>query len=461
MHRVTINIEDLFNLESAVIYNPDDYKPCKHVVIDSRKVTSGSIFVAIKGDSLDGHNFVYEAVKNGCSAIIINQNKLNQFDKINTTIVTVKDTTKAYGDLAAVWRKKLTAVIISLTGSNGKTTTKELIYSLLSGKYKVNKSIANNNNHIGVPLTLFDSSEKHEAVVLEHGTNHFNEIEYTAAIAKPDIALITNIGDSHLEYLVDREGVYKEKSALLKHTMSIGGKIILNSDDVLLKKNIKKYKNVITYGFKGQPDVKGNIDSYTEIGQPKLSVTYKNKVINIILPLLGKTNASNFLAAVTVAFLMGMTKKEILSAVKNIIPVKGRLNYVDNNVNMLISDEYNSNPDSMKAAVDLLGRIKKYKKKILIVGDMFELGKNSAKYHADLANIISPNKNLLVLSIGKHMKYFHERLNERNISCEHFTRRDQLKKYINGKDLGDSVILVKGSRGMKMEEFADVIRSRD
>ena len=460
MSRVTINIEDLFELENAVIYNPDIFKPCKHVVIDSRYIKPDSLFVAIKGASLDGHDFVFEAVKNGCSAIVINQNQLDKYDKINTTIVTVKDTTKAYGYLAAVWRKKLNATIISLTGSNGKTTTKELIYSLLSAKYKTNKSIANNNNHIGVPLTLFDSNEKHETVVIEHGTNHFNEIEYTAAIAKPDIALITNIGDSHLEYLLNREGVHKEKSALLIHTSSNGGQILLNTDDAFLKKDVKKYKNIFTYGFNGKPDIKGKIEGYTEIGQPKILITYKNKSINITLPLLGKANAINFLAAVSVALLMGMTKKEIISAVNNIQLVKGRLEYVDNNVNMLISDVYNSNPDSMKAAVDLLSKIKKYKNKILIVGDMYELGKDSVKYHEELVEVVKPNKNLRVLTIGKYMRYFHKKIINKNISGKHFNRRDQLTKFLETMELGNAVILVKGSRGMKMEEFAEVIRRR-
>ncbi len=164
------------------------------------------MFIAIKGKRFDGHSFVRSAVKNGASVLLINRKRINEFDDIDLPIITVKNTTKALGEIAKLWRKKLNAKIIGLTGSNGKTSTKDMLAALLNEKYKVNKTESNNNNHIGVPLTILATNEKHDVLVAELGTNHFGEIEYSAKILQPDLALITNIGDSHLEYLKNRKG---------------------------------------------------------------------------------------------------------------------------------------------------------------------------------------------------------------------------------------------------------------
>ena len=201
MKKLCLTIEDFFKLKSAVLYDADKIIPVTRITIDSRDVPLGSLFVAIKGEKYDGHDFVVDAVNKGASVVLINIDKLGSFDKVSVPIVTVKDTTLALGELAAFWRKKLKTKIIGITGSAGKTTTKEMIFTLLSGKYKVNKTLGNNNNHIGVPLTIFSTLNHHEYLVLELGTNHFGEINYTAEIAKPDYAVITNIGDSHLEFL--------------------------------------------------------------------------------------------------------------------------------------------------------------------------------------------------------------------------------------------------------------------
>ncbi len=460
MNKVRINIEDLFELDSAVIYNPDVFKSSGHVSIDSRTIKKNSIFVAIKGEKLDGHKFVHEVVKKGASAVIINKSKLRLFDGVNSTIVTVKDTTKSFGQLANIWRKKLSAKVISLTGSNGKTTTKEIISTLLSEKFITNKSIANNNNHIGVPLTIFSASEKDQALVLEHGTNHFGEIEYTAKIAQPDIALITNIGDSHLEFLKDREGVFNEKSVLFDYVDNVKGKILLNTDDPFLNKIKRKYENVVTYGFKGSPDIKGRIEGYCDDGKLIMSVLYKKINLKVVLPLLSEANARNFLAACAVAILAGLNKKDILRGTKKLKPAKDRLDYVDNNVNMLISDVYNSNPDSMKVALELMKRIKKYKNKIFIAGDMFELGKESRRLHRELACCFSGIKNLRVLTIGKNMKYLSDELIKEKIDAKHFSNREKMKVYLEKIDQENTVALVKGSRGMKMEEFVEIMRRR-
>ncbi len=240
-----INLNDIFNLKDSVIYNPDSFKSVTHVSIDSRSLKKNSLYVAIKGNKYDGHNFIEDALANGASAVLINKNKLKTLPDINCTIITVPNTIMAYGELAKIFRDKFTGQIISLTGSNGKTTTKEILATILNEKFGVVKTLANDNNHIGIPKTIFTIKNKTEKVVLEHGTNHFGEIEYTSDIASPDIALITNIADSHLEYLKNREGVYKEKSFLFKSTLQKGGTIFVNTDDEILKNETRKIKNKI------------------------------------------------------------------------------------------------------------------------------------------------------------------------------------------------------------------------
>ncbi|MHB8907223.1 MAG: UDP-N-acetylmuramoyl-tripeptide--D-alanyl-D-alanine ligase, partial [Melioribacteraceae bacterium] len=305
MGKVKITIEDLFNIPSAEIYNPDAYKSLSKVEIDSRKVKKGSLFVAIKGEKFDGHDFVKDALKKGVAAVIIDSKKFKKFSSLEIPVITVNDTTKAFGELAKIWRNKLSAKVISITGSNGKTTVKEMTAALLAEKYNVIKTEANNNNHIGVPLTILSADEKCEVLILEQGTNHFGEIPYSAKISQPDLSLITNIGDAHLEFLKSQEGIFKEKSALYDETNKHGGTVFLNMDDQIISKKAGQYKSKITYGFKGKVDVKGKIAGYTADGRTEILITYKDKKIKTVLPLYGESNAKNFLAASAIALKLG------------------------------------------------------------------------------------------------------------------------------------------------------------
>lgn len=456
-----LTLSEIFEIPTAVIYDPDKFTSVSSVVIDSRKVEKGSLFVAVKGERFDGHDFVKEAVQLGATAVVIEKRKLRRYDELSVPIICVHDTTKALGDLASVWRNKLKAKVISLTGSNGKTSVKDFLKTLLSEKYKVFATEYNNNNHIGVPLTIFSANEKTEMLVLEHGTNHFGEIKYTADIAQPDVAFITNIGDSHLEYLVDRQGVLKEKAALLNVAADRGGTILVNSDDALIKKYAAgMYANKITYGFKGKPDIKGKILSYDDLGKAKILIVDSKRKIDFTLPLPGEANAKNILSAVAASLTAGLTKKEIINGIKKIKAVKGRLNLIEHGAGLLIDDTYNSNPNSVKAAVEVLRRIKKPKRRVLILGDMFELGKNAQEIHVSLAEEVKKLTRAELLCIGKNMKYLAEAVKDK-AEAKHFRTRESLKKYLRKNDYSDAVVLVKGSRGMKMEEFVEVLREKD
>ncbi len=459
MSKLNITIEDLFEIPASEILNPDSFKEALNVSADSRNILRDSIFVAIKGESFDGHDFVEEAAKKGATAVVINRSEIDRFDNIDITIVTVDDTTLAFGHLASIWRNKLKAKIVSVTGSNGKTSTKEMLASVLAEKYKVSKTTANNNNHIGVPLTILGADEKCGVLVLEQGTNHFGEIEYSAKISRPDFALITNIGDSHLEFLINREGVYREKAALFTETIKNKGICFVNTDDPVIKKNASKIKNKITFGFTGRPDVKGEILGYTSDGKPIISVTHKKYEIALVLPVYGASNAKNFLAVCAVAFKLGLTPAHILEGAEKLKDTKGRLQASKHNGFILFDDTYNSNPASVEAGVEVLDNITCYDNKLIILGDMLELGKKEEKLHKDLYKVVPNRKNYTVLTIGPLMKNLSASL-KKNINRKHFESRDELKSFLRKYDFTGSAVLVKGSRGMKMEEFVNTITGR-
>ncbi len=452
-----ITLEDIFNIQTAVIYYPDRYRSVTSVSIDTRTIKNNSIYVAIKGKAFDGHDFVDEAIDKGAKAIVVSNRKLNRFEHVEIPIISVRNTLDAYAELARIWRGKQSAKVISLTGSNGKTTTKEMIAHLLSSKYKVHKTTANNNNQIGVPLTILSAPKNVDFIVLEHGTNHFGEIEYTARVANPDFSLITNIGNSHTQYLKNKEKILEEKSALFNHTKK-DGLIFINNDDPYLKSIKSSYKNVITYGFKGRDNVKGS-RKVGKNGFEEIDVVGLGKEYSLKLPLLGESNSKNLLAAISICLKIGIPKKNLLTAVKSLQQIKGRLEIKDSKSFTVIDDTYNSNPESVMSAINVLDEFKKRAKKIVILGDMFELGEQTDEAHKQVGITLNSTNINTVLTIGKNSKLIFEKVNNKK-EKRHFKNRKSLYSYLEKLELNDSVVLVKGSRGMKMEEFVNLLVSR-
>ena len=461
---MTLNIDDLFGLPTATIYNPDDLKPVDKVVIDSKKTKKSSLFIAIKGKRFDGHDFVRDAVKNGAYAVVISKRKLSEFDDVNIPIITVQDTLKALGNIAGMWRRKLAGItnvkVVGLTGSSGKTTVKEMLATLLSEKYSVQKTVSNNNNNIGVPLTVLSTNEKHDILVAEVGTNHFGEIKYSADILQPDYSLITNIGDSHLEFLKNRKGVLKEKLALFDSTKRNSGRVFINYDDPLLKESSKKYKNKISYGFNPCAGIKGKILNYDNEGNSTVEIKFNNKKYVQTLPLPGKLSAQNYLAAAAVALKLGLNKKQLETGTKKLSVPDKRINIRHFKNFTLIDDSYNANPDSVKAVIEMVGRMSPAKRKVLILGDMLELGKNKLSLHKSLSSSIIKNKVDELYTIGSGMKVLSDALKNKKLIARHFRTRKSLSDFIKKYELNNSIILVKGSRGMKMEEFTKIISDR-
>lgn len=450
MSNIHINIEQLFEIPGAEIYEPDNFEQATGVSTDTRKIKSGEIYFALKGENFDGHDFVKNAVEKGASAVVINEDQLEKFDDTDTVIVTVPDTVKAYGDLAAIYRMSLPTKIIGITGSNGKTTTKEILASLLSLKYKVVKTEANDNNHIGVPKTILSCGNDVDFLVIELGTNHFGEIPYTAVIAKPDFAIITNIGESHIEYLKDRNGVLEEKSALFTETLNGGGRIFVNTDDDLLNSKYGKNPNAVTFGSKSGRMIY-EIAGHRADGRPKVKITYGDRTIISGVPLWSDSNVKNLAAAVVVAFECGLTDMDIEKGIASLKPYKGRLNVIEKEDFIVIDDTYNANPASMESALKVLGDINKYENKVVFLGDMFELGEFAVKHHKYLAALILQANVQEVYLAGNLMQHTFEEFSGKDRFVKHFHTSDEMADFATDYNKSNKTILVKGSRGMKME----------
>jgi len=457
MSSISLNLEDFFNLPTAVIYNPDGFRTVTSVTIDSRNVRKHSAFIAIKGENFDGHSFVKNAVRSGSKVIVINEKKYRKYDNVRATIITVKDTTKALGDLANIWRKKTNTKIIGITGSSGKTTTKEMLATILREKYKVNKTKANYNNHIGVPLTILDTSAKNNFLVLELGTNHFGEIEYLSKVSEPDYAIITNIGNSHLEFLKNKRGVLKEKSALFRITDENDGLVFINNDDALLKNSAKKFSKKITYGFCKGSTIKGRSLGLTKDGSEIINIKKGNRNYKISLSFYGEHNKNNFLSAAAVAIELGITKSQLQNGINKYKPAGKRFNIKKIKNSILIDDTYNANPDSTSIAIKTMSDFWKDKNKIVVFGDMLELGKDSIKLHQKLSSVLVKEKVNELITVGKYTKHLNKKLEGSKILTKHFSKKENMIKYLEEKDFDNSIVLVKGSRGMKMEQYFKII----
>jgi len=417
------------------------------VSIDSRKIKRGEVFIAIKGDNFDGHNFIPAALKNGAGCIIA-QRKPEGFSGVS--FIQVQDTIKALGEIAHFNRSRFNAVVIAITGSNGKTTTKDMAAWVLSRKFKVLSSEGTKNNHIGLPLTLLKLNKTHEIAVLELGTNHFFEINYLSGIAAPNIGVITNIGPSHLKYLKDLKGVFREKSDLIRN-LSKPKIAILNADDKYLNKELAKHDGrlfKVGIGINNKSDFTASAIRYLP-DKYKFSVNHR---LGFALNSLGYYNIYNGLVAVALARIFGMTYPEISSALFAFKPPYGRLNLISKKGIRFIDDTYNSNPLSLRQALDSLDKIKVQGRKIAVIGDMLELGRESLKLHEKAVKQITRSCDKLI-AVGSISSLSLKSIEKRDkiISCRN-ARAAREVLFNNIKANRNDIILVKGSRKMKMEE---------
>lgn len=453
-----VTLKDLKKLSGVEFLNKDLIKPIKGVSIDSRKINENEIFFAIKGENFDGHNFVDEVFSKGASVAVIENTKKDKFLSKGYPLIIVPDTIKALGELANIYRKKFKVKVIGLTGSNGKTTTKEMIAKVLASKFTIIKTEGNLNNTIGVPLNLFRLNNKHELAVIELGINNFGEMKTLCEIAEPDFGLITNIGHAHIEFLKSRENIAKEKGELFQFLKKKKGFVFVNNDEPLIKNQARGINRKLSFGFGAKSDVKGKIISLNEFAQPTLQVSFKGKSELINLQTYGIHTAENALCAVAVGLKFGISLKQIKKELETFQSYDKRMQIINVGKYTIINDAYNANPDSMKMAIQTLGLMNGYLEKLAVLGDMLELGEFSEKFHRELAHYLSESQIKKVFFFGELTKASFDEAKKMNLIARHFESKKELVDEIIKSMPEGSLILLKGSRKMKMEEIIEFLK---
>lgn len=429
------------------------------VSTDTRKMKGGEVFIAIKGPNFDGHTFVQDAVTKGAKVILVQGGYRPSAATNSTVFIAVSDTVKALGDLAAFHRLRFDIPLIGITGSNGKTTTKEMVAALLSKRFCVLKNFGTENNFIGVPLTLLRLTSGHETCVLEMGTNHLGEIERLSEIAKPTIAAITNIGPSHLEFLKDIQTVFKAKCEILNF-LDKGSTVIINGDDEMLKELRDRDFRFIKFGMKEK-----DLDFFAEDMRINSSGMrfLLNRKWEIILGSLGRHNVYNALCSIAVVLEFGITVDEIKEVLLNFHPPSMRMEVKDLCGVRLINDSYNSNPLSMRQAIDALSELPSSGRKILIAGDMLELGNLSSRFHFLLGKQAAESGINFIVAVGRLSNHIAEGAIKAGmdqnsvIACQDQKAVTEIVHKII--KVGDTV-LVKGSRAMRMETIVEELENR-
>jgi UDP-N-acetylmuramoyl-tripeptide--D-alanyl-D-alanine ligase len=417
------------------------------ITTDTRKIVPGSIFFALKGDNFDGNKFALDALQKGASYAIID----NEYYQQDSRCILVKDCLKTLQLLATYYRRSFDIPVIAITGSNGKTTTKELISSILASKYKTHFTKGNLNNHIGVPITLLSMPLDTEVAVIEMGANHQGEINELCIIAEPTHGLVTNIGKAHLEGFGGIEGVKKGKSELYRFLNLNNKTLFINKDEPFLEElsgvNHKKINYTISTDLSlEEPDYQIKCIENTEF----LKVAFldeEGKVHNVCTNLSGKYNLGNISTAIAIGKYFKVPSSSIVSALENYIPSNNRSQIVILNSNKIILDAYNANPSSMKVALDSLNSLETTEFKWAILGDMFELGEESTHEHKLIFEYAQKLKINKTIYVGKEFQKVI------NTDATHFDNVDQLKEWFSIQNISNTTILIKGSRGMSLEKI--------
>jgi len=412
------------------------------VSTDSRKIEQGSLFFALKGENFDGNKYAADSLEKGAAYAIVDDPGLADHDHV----ILVKDVLTTLQALAGHHRLKLDIPIIGLTGSNGKTTTKELMHAVLSKKYNCIATIGNLNNHIGVPLTLLRMTDQHELAIIEMGANHVDEIAFLSRIASPNFGLITNIGKAHIGEFGGFDKIIQGKTELYTAIASSQGKLFVNGNDSLLMEKSKDIDR-LTYGESSTDNTEGNYHSQ----DPFLNVKWQGEDVVIKTQLVGKYNTDNVLAAVAIGEYFKVPKDKIKQALEEYTPTNNRSQIQKTEKNTLIMDAYNANPSSVEVAIENLVAMET-RNKYFILGDMLELGNDSPKEHQGIYDLVVENS-LQGIFVGPE---FQRVFKDRDGLLSYASTKEALAA-ISKMNLTNKLILLKGSRGMRLETLCPAI----
>lgn len=424
------------------------------VCTDTRKITPGCLFICLKGERFDAHDFAAQAAELGAAALMVE----HPVD-VDIPCIIVENTGKAMLELSGWYRSRFSIPVVGLTGSVGKTTTKEFIALVLGAKYKTLKTQGNLNNEIGVPQMLFRIDGETEAAVIEMGMNHKGEIHRLTSAVKPTIALITNIGTSHIENLGSRQGILNAKLEILD-SMEKGSTLLINSDNDMLATVNRDDFNIIRFAIDDKSADYTAVDIAESDNSTSFTVCFDGSKRQITVPTVGRHNVYNALAAFAVGREIGIDADKAAAALANYVPAGMRQRSVDVGNVHVIEDCYNASPDSMNAALTTLAG-RKTGKKIAVLADMLELGDYSEKAHKSVGEIAAKHDIDIVLAYGEYAKFYVSAAKENGIkSAYHFETKEELAdKLLELTDAGDNV-LFKGSRGMRLEDIMNLVYKR-
>lgn len=417
------------------------FKECNSKLItDSRKITKGAIFLALKGQNFDGHDFINEALQNGCEYAIA-----ERYDgPYKNKVILVENTLKTLQELALLHRNKSKFKVIGITGTNGKTTSKELIAAVLSKKYKTHKTEGNLNNHIGVPLTLLNIDSDAEFAVIEMGANHPGEIQELCNIANPNFGYITNVGKAHLEGFGNYNNIFQTKIALYNSVGKNNGIIFVNTEH---KNLLDASRNFNAFYFGKSPE--NNVYVYNVVANPFVEIEWKyglttNKVRS---NLLGIYNWENIAAAISIGHFFNVSTSDIINAIESYTPTNFRSQMINTTHNKIYMDAYNANPTSMMLAIENFLEIAKNENKVLILGDMLELGQYSEEEHINILLKLYSIQNINVFLVGPIFSILN-----RSTNYKTFLNVNELIDYLQKEPIKNSTILVKGSHGIGLDK---------
>lgn len=409
---------------------------CNSISIDTRKIVPNSMFVAIKGENFDANTFAKEALEKGAYFVLID----NEDYFIDQRTILVKNSLIALQELAKFHRLYLKLPIIALTGSNGKTTTKELINVVLSKKYNTKATVGNLNNHIGVPLTLLSFDGETEIGIVEMGANHKKEIEFLCDLAQPDYGYITNFGKAHLEGFGGVEGVIEAKGEMYVHLSKNNKLVFINLEDPI---QVEKSKKLNSYSF-GLNKEEADVNIHSISANPFVAISFSNILVQTHL--IGLYNSNNVNAAITIGKYFNVEDLDIKEALEGYIPENNRSQLLSKGTNQIILDAYNANPSSMAVAIENFLQLD-YPNKIMILGDMFELGEESEREHKAIVGSLLNEKAIVCYFIGK--EFYGNRIDKKDFYF--YDTFESFSKHLQEVKIENSYLLIKGSRGMALE----------
>lgn len=416
----------------------------KGVCTDTRKLQAGELFFALKGPNFDGNRYAAKALERGASLVVVDDPEVVAGERY----FLVEDVLKALQDLSTFHRKKFTIPVIGLTGSNGKTTTKELMQSVLSRKFQVHATVGNLNNHIGVPLTLLGITGETEMAIIEMGANKQGDIAELCQIALPTHGLITNIGKAHLEGMGGPEGVLKTKTELFQFLLESEGKVFINTGQQVFSQMIRRFSDPVL--FPGTDD----FCSVTMLdADPYVTYSVGRDPQHFISGLIGRYNFDNIAAAICVGTFFGVPAEEAAKAAAGYVPSNMRSQIMEKRSNWIFLDAYNANPSSMEEALNAFGKLNKRRYKMVILGDMLELGSHTREEHEKLGELLQKMRLDKVCLTGELMQHALPKVT----NALYFPDPFSLRNWLQDSSLEDYQILIKGSRGMKLETLMDFI----